>query len=281
MFFGLCMSSIDHDRNSRSDARKIALDLKKEYGLNSIELVLEGIGRRFAPYPWEWTGSEFEETEKFLSNFERKGAHLPFYAMNTIAVNERVRDEAMEQMRVAVDVARKLNLDYAVVHATGTTEGLLTDREPRRHSLALRRIAEYCQGSNLVLAIENAQGLFDIPSCLETIRTLKADGLPVAMTFDTGHANVRKPETDSSPLEELGGITKTIESCLDLITNIHLHNNHGQADQHLGLENGSMDLQSFIKTLKDLGYTGSLSLETSPEKVDSVKELTLLRSWLD
>ena len=55
MYIGLCLSAIDHDRGNRSEAREQVLKLKERFGLTSVELVLEGIGRRLAPYPWEWT----------------------------------------------------------------------------------------------------------------------------------------------------------------------------------------------------------------------------------
>ena len=54
MHIGLCLSAIDHDRSNRSEAREQVLKLKERFGLTSVELVLEGIGRRLAPYPWEW-----------------------------------------------------------------------------------------------------------------------------------------------------------------------------------------------------------------------------------
>jgi len=124
MYVGLCMSCIDHGRNTRSEAREIASKLSREFDLNHIEIVLEGIGRRHAPYPWEWEEAELREVADFIEPFERKGAHLPFFSMNVIAANEGVREEAMKQMQMAIDISKQLDLDYGVVHATGSTEGL-------------------------------------------------------------------------------------------------------------------------------------------------------------
>ena len=280
MYIGLCLSAIDHDRSTRSEARKQVLKLKEKFGLTSVELVLEGIGRQLAPYPWEWTEEELEEVKDLLKNFQRTGAHLPFFAMNVIAVNERVREEAMEQMRLAIEVAKYLNLDYGVAHATGTTEGLVTAREPHRQFLAFKRLAGFCDGSSLTLSIENASNLHHIKACAEMVRSLKNEGLPVAMTFDTGHANI--PHLDQPPpYREYGTVADAMAACIDIMDNVHLHNNDGTVDQHRGLLDGSIDLKSCIQRLRSLNYQGSISVEVRPGVKDLTGEIARLLEWCE
>lgn len=279
MHFGICMSTIDHARQTKSEARQLALELKDRYHLTSIELVLEGIGRRFAPYPWEFEATELEALDSFLSHFQHKGAHLPFFNMNVIASNERVREDAMDQMREAIEIAKRLDLDYAVIHATGTTEGIATEREPRRQYLAFTRLAGYCEGSKLILAIENASNLHNLKDCAAMIRRLKADGLPVAMTFDTGHANIPKTGGGKAAFTGNGTVADAIESCADIIGNIHLHNNHGASDQHLGLLDGSIDLKSCMDRLHEVNYQGCVSLEVGAGVDDLSAEVAMLTKW--
>ncbi|MBW2060758.1 MAG: sugar phosphate isomerase/epimerase [Deltaproteobacteria bacterium] len=280
MHIGISMSCLDHDRHTRSEARDLALKLREQFDLSSVEIILEGIGRRFAPYPWEYEEAELRELEDFVNHFQCKGAHLPFYNLNVIAVNERVREDAMEQIRLAIEIAKRLKLDYAVIHATGSTEGVATDREPRRQFLAFSRCAAFCEGSGLTLSIENATNLHDIKSCAKMIRRLKDEGLPVAMTFDTGHANIPRASQDVPvPVKQFGAMADAIESCFDIIDNIHLHNNHGSYDQHLGLLDGSIDLKSCLKRLRSLNYQGSISLEVNSQVKDITSELATLKEW--
>jgi len=278
MYIGICMSGIDHDRNTRNEARAEALKLRKEFGLNSVELVIEGIGRRYAPYPWEWEEAELREVEHFLSHFEHTGAHLPFYNMNVIAVNERVREDAMEQMRQAIEVAKRLNLNYAVAHATGTTEGTMTEREPHRQHLAFKRLAGFCEGSGLTLSIENATNLHNIEACANMIRTLKKEGLPVAMTFDTGHANISSWR-EEPPYLKYGSVADALTACADILNNIHLHNNDGSGDQHRSLLEGTIDLKACITRLRDLDYQGSVSIEVRPGQKGLAGDIALLLEW--
>jgi sugar phosphate isomerase/epimerase len=280
MHVGICLSGIDHDRYTRSQVREKALELSRRYHLDSVEMVIEGVGRRFAPYPWEWQEEEIREVEAFLGEFSHSGVHLPFFGLNVICVNERVREEAMEQMRQAIEVAKRLKVDYAVVHATGTTEGLMTDREPQRQYKAFTRMLEWCKGSKLTLSIENAQNLHQIEDCAVLIRQLKnKDGQPVAMTFDTGHANISK-NGKAIPFQKYGTMAQALEHCIDIVNNIHLHNNDGTADQHRGLLDGSADLKAGIRRLVDLGYQGSISLEVRPQPMELDKEIGTLLEWI-
>jgi sugar phosphate isomerase/epimerase len=280
MHVGICLSSIDHDCRTRSEAREKVLRLREEFNFNSVELVLEGIGRKFAPYPWEWKEEDYREVEIFLKHFQHTGAHLPFVDLNVICVNERVREDAMEQLRQAIEVAKRLNLDYVVAHATGTTEGIMTDREPHRQYLALTRLARLCKDSGMTLSIENAQNLHDLGECAAMIRRLKNDeGLPVAMTFDTGHANIPKGDREA-PYKQYGTVADALDSCIDVLNNIHLHNNDGTSDQHQGLLDGSIDLRACIRRLRDLDYQGSISLEVQPQIRDLTREISTLMEWI-
>jgi sugar phosphate isomerase/epimerase len=280
MQVGICLSTVDHDRFNRSEAREKVLKLQKQFKFPGVELVLEGIGRRFAPYPWEWTEEEFKTVQDFLGHFQIKGAHLPFFSMNVISVNERVREDAMEQMRLAIEIAQRLKLDYAVIHATGTTEGLMTAREPHRQHQAFTRLAGWCRGSGMTLSIENAMNLHEIEDCAAMIRGLKnEDGLPVAMTFDTGHANISRGGK-AIPYKRYGSMSDALESCLDILNNIHLHNNDGTSDQHRGLLDGSVDLKSCIHRLRDLHYQGTISIEVHPQTHDLSQEVSTLMEWI-
>jgi len=184
----------------------------------------------------------------------------------------------MDQMRMAIEVARTLGLDYAVTHATGTTEGLVTEREPHRQYLAFKRLAGLCVGSSLTMSIENASNLHDIITCSDMIRSLGNEGLPVAMTFDTGHANISHLD-QPPPHLQFGTVADAMEACIDIIDNVHLHNNDGSGDQHQGLLDGSMDLKSCIKRLKRLDYKGSISVEVRPGIKDLGGEIARLLEW--
>ena len=106
MELGISMNVIDHNQHNREEAREMALRLREQFDLTSIEIILEGVGRRFAPYPWEYKESDLTELARFIEPFSVKGGHLPFIDLNIIALNERVREDAMDQFRLAIEVAK-------------------------------------------------------------------------------------------------------------------------------------------------------------------------------
>ena len=130
------------------------------------------------------------------------------------------------------------------------------------------------------LSIENAEGFRNIKICTDSIRALKEEGLPVSMTFDTGHANL-STNVDSVAYQPYGSMADAIEYCIDLIDNIHLHNNDGTRDQHQGLSDGTIDLKSCIERLRELNYQGSISLEFGPWVEDIEAEIRTLKEWAD
>ena len=278
MYPGICLSVIDHRGCSRKEARETALNLKKQFGLTSVELVLEGVGRLYAPYPWEWGEEEIADVSRFADPFEHKGAHLPFYNLNVIAVNERVREDAMAQMQSAIEVAGRLNLDYVVAHATGTTEGMMTDREHQRNFKAFKRMAGWCREAGIALTIENAANLHEIDECIDMIHQLRDEGCSVGMTFDTGHANISRLGKEP-PYMKYGTVADALMACKDVLQNVHLHNNDGTADQHRGLRNGTIDLETCISRLAEAGYKGSLSMETRTDEQRLADDCAVLMEW--
>ena len=73
--------------------------------------------------------------------------------------------------------------------------------------------------------------------------------------FDTGHANVYQDDL----AEDVRKIGKDLQ-CL------HVHDNRGNWDEHMTPYKGTIDWESFLTALKQIGYKGCFSLETYPNK---------------
>jgi sugar phosphate isomerase/epimerase len=67
--------------------------------------------------------------------------------------------------------------------------------------------------------------------------------------FDTGHANMWRTWEQYVP------------RYLNKISALHIHDNHGKADEHLLPGDGTIDFISFFKVLKAHDYNGYLGLE--------------------
>ena len=68
------------------------------------------------------------------------------------------------------------------------------------------------------------------------------------MTFDIGHANTA------------GQVESMVETFGDRIANIHIHDNHGQKDEHLTIGDGDIDFRRVVGMLPN--YDGRFIIES-------------------
>lgn len=86
-------------------------------------------------------------------------------------------------------------------------------------------------------------------------------GDEVKVCLDVGHANV------------LGvNLYDTVTMLGDRLIALHLHDNDGTGDQHRLPFSGTADWDGFCRGLAEIGFTGSLSLETSRLPLGSLSE---------
>ena len=74
------------------------------------------------------------------------------------------------------------------------------------------------------------------------------DGTDLRICFDIGHANT------------MGQIDAMIDLFADRISNIHIHDNNGERDEHLTIGDGSIDFEHVIRRLS--GYKGNYIIES-------------------
>lgn len=86
----------------------------------------------------------------------------------------------------------------------------------------------------------------------------------IGIVLDTGHANLE------------GQIQSFLREIPNKITHVHISDNNGQTDEHLGLGYGSIDWEQFVKTLKEIGFSGTVLTESvfnAEETLQTLKEL--------
>lgn len=115
------------------------------------------------------------------------------------------------------------------------------------------RLLVFAEKFNVNLCLENvpsrALSLASGESVLRFIRELNQPYFKFCL--DTGHALItgEKPE---ALVKEAG----------DLLAALHIHDNHGQRDEHLWPTQGIIDWPAFMNALKEKHFQGALSLET-------------------
>ena len=97
--------------------------------------------------------------------------------------------------------------------------------------------------------------------------------------FDVGHAFLGDGE-------EAGRIAKAFEPMRELVASVHLHDNHGEKDEHLPPYDGSIDWQNAISVLntvpeKNLAIVLELKEKTGADAPGMAEQLAAARTAMD
>ena len=154
---------------------------------------------------------------------------------------ERVRRiEAMDEYKRAIDVAELLPFPLLVLHMGGSRE----TADPRKRDAAfssLEHLMLHAQHAGVTLAIENTLSEMGDPAYLRTfLEETRLSG--IRLCFDIGHAYLA-----DGPAED------RLERCFtpmrEHLTKAHIHDNHGERDEHLPPFAGSLDWSAAAKLL--------------------------------
>jgi sugar phosphate isomerase/epimerase len=195
--------------------------------------------------------------------------HTAFYLPIASGIEE-IRRAAVEELRRCVDVfaavgARWMNL-HPDRHAPMHDRGFFIER----NLASLGELLPYATKRGVGLMLENLPGDFNTARELGEL----LDPLPeLGLHLDIGHANLLVLESTVDQLLSAYGTR---------LRHVHLHDNKGgSADLHLPLGTGTVDLRRAVRSLKSLGYDGTITLEVfTPDRHHLAYSRDLLqRAW--
>jgi len=188
---------------------------------------------------------------------------------------ERVRRiEAMDELKRAIDVAEDLPFSRVVLHMGGSRE----TADPRKRDAAfssLEHLVLHAHHAGVTLAVENTTSEMGDPAYLRAfVDETRLTGL--RFNFDVGHAHLA-----DGPAEER--MEKNFAAMRDLLASVHLHDNHGEKDEHLPPYDGTIDWHAVIPLMKttpkaDLPVVLELKEKFGPDAPSAGEQLTAARS---
>ena len=152
---------------------------------------------------------------------------------NSISEPERVRRlDAVDEVKRALEVAERIPFKYLVQHM-----GQSRDDADQRHFDAafnsLEHLAIFAKHRGVTIVLENTPDELGSPDSLQ--RFLKETHLnDLKLCLDVGHAHM---ETK---------ITTAFEIMRDRIVTTHIHDNHGEKDEHLLPYEGSIEWEALL-----------------------------------
>ena len=165
--------------------------------------------------------------------------------------------------------ANELNAELWVLHP-GQKTGIspfYPDLDWQQQTRSIRQLHEAAAEFGLRVAIENVPGKYG--SLMKTTedfqRLYKETALSdIGIVLDTGHANLENQ------------IQAFLTQLPDKVAHLHLSDNKGETDEHLGIGYGEINWQQLIQQLKNMRFSGIIMIESVfnvPESLARLKQL--------
>lgn len=204
--------------------------------------------------------------------------HLPFYGVQPGAADPAVWGKGRDILLRALDIAAWYEPDHLIGHpeyeaaidSRPASEPAAPDGAdqpgPRWLEQSAKLWAEILNLSPARLYLENTCD--ESPRAILSLLELLPD--QAAMCFDIGHWFA------AAGGSRLGNLAQWIELLAGRLGHLHLHDNHGREDLHLGIGRGEIDFDAFLALLKTHELKPTLTLEAH-----SLESLDQSLAWLD
>ncbi len=149
---------------------------------------------------------------------------------------ERLRRlDAVDEVKRALDLAEHIPFQILVQHVGTQRESL----DPRKWDAAfssLEHLVLFAKQRGVTIALENTPGELATPTNLcDFIQETRLHDL--RLCFDTGHAHMED------------GLEASFETMRERVITTHVHDNHGQKDEHLLPYQGTINWDRAVKVL--------------------------------
>jgi len=191
---------------------------------------------------------------------------------------ERVRRvEAMDELKRVLDVADDLPFPRMVLHMGSSRE----TADPRKRDAAfsfLEHLTLHARHAGVTICVENTTNEMGDPAYLRAF-VEETRLTTLRFNFDIGHAHLAEGPEDAR-------IAKGFEPLRDLIVSAHIHDNHGEKDEHLPPYEGTIAWPAALALLKsapagpDHPLTLELKEKTGPEAPSLSDQLDAARKSL-
>ena len=174
--------------------------------------------------------------------------------VNTAALDEGERADAIHKYRATLALAGRLGIREMVIHS-GHRPGRQVNSEQSRELACgiLRAVGETARDMGVRLLLENTgwhqHAILDTPGDLLELAE-SACPPDTGLLLDTGHAVLQHFD-----------VVDCVRMWLPRLAQVHAHDNNGEFDDHLPLGEGVIDWGSLIGALAGAGWDGVFMLE--------------------
>lgn len=180
----------------------------------------------------------------------RRVLHAPFAELCPAAIDPLVRAVTRRRFLQAAALAKRYGAEKMVVHSGFIPLVYYPEWFAPQSAAFWREFLNDVDG--LTLCVENV--METSPDALRQIAEQVNDPR-LRICFDVGHAFCQS-----------GELAPWLDALAPYISHVHLHNNHGSFDEHLGLPDGTLDIAAVIRQLEALAPQATYTLEVRPAR---------------
>lgn len=175
----------------------------------------------------------------------RRVLHAPFAELCPAAIDPLVREVAKRRFLQAAALAKRYGAEKMVVHSGFIPLVYYPEWFAPQSAAFWREFLNDVDG--LTLCVENV--METSPDALRQVAEQVNDPR-LRICFDVGHAFCQS-----------GDLAPWLDALAPYSSHVHLHNNHGTFDEHLGLPDGTLDMATVIRQLEALAPQATYTLE--------------------
>jgi sugar phosphate isomerase/epimerase len=195
--------------------------------------------------------------------------HMPLYAdeemgrggspsVNVVHSEKSRRIDGMDEVKRALESAEDIPLKFLVLHL-GDAHDYWSPRTLEHAMTAIEHLQAFSRPLGVKLLLENLTN--EVTEPLNLVEIVRIGHFKdVGVCFDTGHAHIT------------GGIPAALAELKPLLRTAHIHDNHGQKDEHLWPGDGTIAWDETMQELRSVPEAAAVLEinyvpEESPEQV--------------
>jgi sugar phosphate isomerase/epimerase len=194
--------------------------------------------------------------------------HAPFSDINIAATDNKLRRFVLRRLEKSLQYAHQLDCKLWVFHPGhhSAISSFYPSIDWHTNLQSVKTLLQLSRGYNVKIGLENIPSIF--PTLLGNVddfsRFYGELGEDVGIVLDVGHANIN------------GYIRAFMDTFGDKIVHVHVSDNDGKQDSHLGVGKGTVDWQEFARAVRRIQFRGIVMIESIEDVNQSLQTLTQL-----
>lgn len=194
--------------------------------------------------------------------------HAPWAGVNVATPNSTLRRAVLKRLEQSIIFARHLDCKLWLFHP-GSKTGLsqfYPGKDWQNNLNSIQKLLQIAKRECVNIALENTPEPF--PSLMkgkdDFHRFYQDFNEDIGMVLDVAHANINN---------QIGAFIKEFS---EKIVHIHVSDNNGESDLHLGIGQGNINWKNFAKLIKQINYSNLIMIESVTNIQESLNALRLI-----